>query len=138
MSPWHISGARTVSPGLRRRPTRRGRRKSLTPHYDQIDQTSLTAQWTHDAWLVKLDAVRRASQVESFVALVGGIEFAFATYLSVFAEYLHDGRGSGATTSMEHDVFAGTRLLDPRLDDLQPCVRRPAQLEPGAFDDRVP
>lgn len=88
-----------------------GEAESLTPHYDQIDQTSLTAQWTHDAWLVKLDAVRRASQVESFVALVGGIEFAFATYLSVFAEYLHDGRGSGATTSMEHDVFAGTRLL---------------------------
>ena len=55
--------------------------------------------------------MRRASQVESFVALVGGIEFAFATYLSVFAEYLYDGRGSGATTSMEHDVFAGTRLL---------------------------
>ena len=88
-----------------------GAREVLIPHYDQMDQTSLDAQWTRNAWLLKLEFLRRASRIEEFVALVGGVEFAFADYLSVFLECLYDERGARATTSMESDVFAGARLL---------------------------
>ncbi len=81
------------------------------PRYDQIDQTSLDAQWTRDALLLKVELLRRASDFEEFYAVVGGFEYALAGYLSVFVEYLYDGRGGGATVSMENDVFVGTRLL---------------------------
>ena len=55
--------------------------------------------------------LRRASDFEEFYAVVGGFEYALAGYLSVFVEYLYDGRGGGATVSMENDVFVGARLL---------------------------
>ena len=88
-----------------------GQPQVLIPHYDQMDQTSIEAQWTRSPWLLKLEGLRRGSHAEDFVALVGGVEFAFADYLSVFAEYLYDERGIQSTTSLENDVFAGVRLL---------------------------
>jgi len=84
---------------------------ALIPQYDQIEQTSLDAQWTHNAWLMKVELLRRASAFEEFYTLAGGLEYAFAGYLSVFVEYVHDDRGAAATTSMENDVFVGVRLL---------------------------
>ena len=81
------------------------------PFYDQINQTSLDAQWTRDALLLKVELLRRASDFEEFYAVVGGLEYALAPYLSVFVEYLYDGRGEDATASTENDFFVGARLL---------------------------
>ena len=81
------------------------------PRYDQIDQTSLDAQWTRNALLLKVELLRRASDFEEFYAAAGGFEYALAGYLSVFVEYVYDGRGVNATASTENDLFVGARLL---------------------------
>ena len=60
---------------------------------------------------MKVELLRRASDFEKFYAVVGGFEYALAGYLSVFVEYLYDGRGEDATASTENDVFVGARLL---------------------------
>jgi len=43
---------------------------AVRPRYDIIDQTSLDFQWTHNAWLWKLEAIGRNGQGDYFGALV--------------------------------------------------------------------
>lgn len=83
----------------------------LIPHYDQMDQTSLEVQRTTGGWLWKLEAMTNNSTSGRFAAVVGGLEYAFADFLSVYTEYVFDSRGAEATTSFENDLFAGARLI---------------------------
>jgi hypothetical protein len=83
----------------------------LVPMYNQMRQASVDAQWTLDAWIIKVEGLRRVTDSETFHALVAGVEYAFANYLSVFFEYAYDERGAQATTSFENDAFVGARLL---------------------------
>ncbi len=85
-------------------------RNVLIPHYDLMDQTGLDVQWTTGGWLWKLEAMTRNSTNGRFAAVAGGFEYAFADFLSVYAEYVFDSRGAEATTSFENDLFAGARL----------------------------
>lgn len=88
----------------------------LAPLYEQIDQTSLDAQYTWQNWLFKLEALRRAGQGASFVAAVGGFEYTLvgiagtAFDLGVLAELNWDERGRQALTIFDRDVFTGARL----------------------------
>lgn len=84
---------------------------ALSPHYDLSDQLGFDVQWTRGPWLWKLELMGRDRAGSQDVAVAGGVEFAFADYLSVFLEYLFDGRGPAVTTSFEHDVSIGARLL---------------------------
>jgi hypothetical protein len=95
----------------------------LRPHYDLIHQTSLDAQYTVDAWLLKLEAMTRSGQGDRFFAAVGGVEYTFFGIsesdidLGLLAEYLHDGRDDRTPeTPFEDDLFLGTRLT---LNDVQ-------------------
>ncbi len=97
----------------------------LRPHYDQIDQTSLDAQFTHDAWLLKLEALTRSGHGDRFAAAVAGFEYTFFQVMETDAdigllgEYLYDGREDAPTappTIFDDDVFVGTRLT---LNDTQ-------------------
>lgn len=89
----------------------------LVPHYDQIDQTGLDAQYTSGAWLWKLEAMTRHGQGDRFAALVGGFEYTFfgvagtVADLGILGEYLYDGRDATApATAADGDVFVGARL----------------------------
>ena len=95
------------------------------PYYDVVQQTGLDVGWTRGSWLWKLEAVTLNPTTGRYLAAVGGLEYAFADYLSLFAEYLFDSRGSSATTSFADDLFVGARLLLPD-----------GQLQGGAFVDR--
>jgi hypothetical protein len=95
----------------------------LRPHYDQIDQTSLDAQYTTGPWLLKLEALTRSGQGDRFFAAVGGFEYTFFGLgesdadLGVLGEYLHDSRDDKTPeTPFEDDVFIGTRLT---LNDME-------------------
>lgn len=79
--------------------------------YEEIDQTSVDAQWTHGDWLVRVEVLHRWAPSDDHVAAVTGLEFAPTTYLSFFTEYVYDGRGGLTATSMERDAFFGIRLL---------------------------
>ncbi len=84
---------------------------ALVPRYDLVRRVSLDVQWTHGLWLGKLEAVTSNPSPGRYVALGLGVEYAPADYVSAFVEFLYDGRASAATTSFEHDLCIGARLL---------------------------
>ncbi len=105
----------------------RGGKSGLIPHYDQIDQPSLDAQYAHENWLWKLEAFSRGGHGDRFQAAVGGFEYTFHGVagakgdLGALAEYLYDGRGAGApATSADDDVFMALRFSfnDPQSTEI--------------------
>lgn len=92
-------------------------RTVLRPRYEIIDQVGLDVQATMNAWLWKLEAIRRSGQGDPFAAAVGGFEYTLfgvadsAADLGLLAEYHYDGRGRDApATIFDNDIFLGTRL----------------------------
>ncbi len=88
----------------------------LLPRYVQIQQTGVDIQATIDAWLWKLEAIRRAGNHTRFTAATAGFEYSlFGVWdtrsdLGIVIEYLFDSRQGRATTPFEHDLMTGLRL----------------------------
>ncbi|MGX2041770.1 hypothetical protein ACWJKU_16810 [Methylocaldum sp. MU1018] len=92
----------------------------LIPRYDIINQTSVDLQFTHDAWLWKLEALTRGGQGRRFAAVTAGVEYTFSNAfdsgvdLGLLTEYSYDGRDRNPTvappTPFDNDVFFGLRL----------------------------
>jgi hypothetical protein len=96
---------------------------ALLPYYDQIDQFGVDLQYTHDAWLWKLEAIVRDGFADTFAAAVGGFEYTLyqvgesAADVGLLFEYQYDGRGELEPIAIaDNDLFAGTRLA---LNDTQ-------------------
>jgi hypothetical protein len=96
---------------------------ALLPYYDQIDQFGVDLQYTHDAWLWKLEAIVRDGFADTFAAAVGGFEYTLyqvgesAADVGLLFEYQYDGRGEFEPIAIaDNDLFAGTRLA---LNDTQ-------------------
>ena len=96
---------------------------ALLPVYSQIDQIGVDLQYTADAWLWKLEAIRRAGATHSFTAAVGGFEHTMyqvaggSADVGLILEYQYDGRNEREpVTTADNDVFVGTRLA---LNDIQ-------------------
>ena len=94
----------------------------LAPLYEQIRQFGLDAQITTGPVLLKLEAIRRTGgrnrmlQEEDYTASIIGGEYIVNgpwdtnSDLSLFAEWLRDGRGRNATDALANSVFLGARL----------------------------
>jgi hypothetical protein len=88
----------------------------LLPFYEIMHQTGLDIQKTSDAWLWKLEVIRRETRTETFTALTGGFEYTFYGVMEsnidvgVIAEYLFDDRNDQLATPFEDDVLLGTRI----------------------------
>ena len=96
----------------------------LIPLYEQILQFGLDAQMTADAWLLKLEAIRRTGarnalplgMEEDYTAFVAGGEYTFYSVfdsdidLGLLGEWNHDGRRERATNVFQNDLFLGARL----------------------------
>ena len=98
--------------------------QSLVPHYDQIDQAGLALQYTHDAWLWKLETIVRDGYSQTFAAAVGGFEYTFYQVrdsdadIGLLLEYQYDGRDeSEPITFADNDIFVGTRLALNDVND---------------------
>jgi len=95
---------------------------ALNPHYAQIQQIGLDLQYTGDAWLWKLEAIRRESSTTGYNAAAGGFEYTLsgiadsAADLGLLAEYHVDSRDEAATLPLQNDIFLGARLA---LNDIQ-------------------
>jgi hypothetical protein len=96
---------------------------ALLPHYDQINQFGVDLQYTHDAWLWKLESIVRDGYDDTFIAAVGGFEYTLyqvgesTADVGLLLEYQYDGRGEfEPLTIADNDVFAGARLA---LNDTQ-------------------
>lgn len=110
-------------------------REVLVPHYDVIGQYGLDLQYTRGAWLVKLEAIRRSGQGNTFAAFAAGVEYTLYALgdsnadLGLLAERLYDGRDATApATALADDVFVGTRLSLNDVNDTMLLV--------GAIIDR--
>ncbi len=106
----------------------------LAPHYEQIRQYGLDAQFTTGSLLLKLEAIHRTGakssrldqhfnfEEEDFSAYVAGGEYTFSSVwdsnadLVLFAEWMHDERGQWATNAFENDLFLAAHL---GLNDVQ-------------------
>ncbi len=96
------------------------------PFYQIINQVGLDAQWTRDAWLLKLEVIGRGGQGSYFFATVFGFEYTFFQVFSsnadlgVLSEYLYDGRDENLEfappTFFNHDIFFGLRYT---LNDIE-------------------
>jgi hypothetical protein len=96
----------------------------FVPHYDQIGQTGLDVQATLEAWLLKLEAIVRSGQGDTFFAATAGFEYTLyqvfesGADLGLIAEYHHDGRDDFAPfTIFNNDVMVGARLALNDQDD---------------------
>ena len=89
---------------------------ALIPFYETMHQTGVDVQYTSDAWLWKLETIRRETDSDTFSALTGGVEYTFYSVLDsdidvgLLAEYLFDDRDNASVTAFEDDVLIGTRL----------------------------
>lgn len=88
----------------------------LQPEYAHIEQVALDLQYTNDAWLWKLEALKRHGRQDDFYALVGGFEYSFYQLgsggydLGVLMEYLRDERSeTSPVTLFQNDLFLGLR-----------------------------
>ncbi len=81
------------------------------PIYNTVAQASADGQWTTGRWLLKAEGLVQPSGPDRFVGVAGGIEFQPADFASVMLEYSYDSRGPAATTTYEHDVYLGGRLM---------------------------
>ena len=117
---YHFWGT-SREPELRTRLNPAGR-PILAPHYALIHQTGLDALYTLGNWSLKLEALRRSGQGDTFVGVVGGFEYAVIGFmntacdLGLLAEYHGDDRARAAPQPFNHDAFIGARLA---LNDAQ-------------------
>jgi len=97
---------------------------TLVPHYDQIDQVSLDAQYTGETILWKLESIYQWGSDDSFLAFVGGFEYTFygvkesSVDVGMIVEYLYDDRNFqfSPATNANDDIAAGVRIA---LNDTQ-------------------
>ena len=88
----------------------------LVPHYDLIHQTGIDVQITRDAWLWKLEAIRRSGQGSPFLAATGGFEYTLygvmesTADVGVIAEYLYNSKGEVGGGAFQNDLLTGVRL----------------------------
>lgn len=94
----------------------------LVPLYEQIRQYGLDAQMTYEAWLLKLEAIRRMgarnalAEEEDYTAYVAGGEYTFYSVfdtdidLGLLAEWNRDSRKTRATNIFQNDLFFALRL----------------------------
>lgn len=97
---------------------------ALVPMYEKINQAGADIQFTKDAWLLKLEAIVREGQGDTFGAAVAGFEYTFFQVadsdidVGVLLEYLKDNRsGDAPPTPFENDLFFGGRFSFNNVQD---------------------
>lgn len=96
----------------------------LIPHYDQITQFGIDAQYTHEAYLWKLESIVRDGYSDIFWAAVGGLEYTqyqlFESNLDLgyVIEYQYDDRSeTEPATLADNDIFVALRLTFNDVQD---------------------
>jgi hypothetical protein len=89
---------------------------NVSAFYPVISQTGIDLQVTHNAFLWKVESIYRYAKAQEFAALVAGLEYTFSNIdgngldIGVLGEYLYDGRDELALSSLQNDVFIGSRI----------------------------
>ena len=89
---------------------------TINAFYPIINQTGIDIQWTQNAFLWKLESIYRTSKNQDFLAVVAGLEYTFSNIdnngldIGLLTEYLYDERDEFALSSLQNDVFFGSRI----------------------------
>lgn len=84
--------------------------------YPIINQTGFDIQATTGPFLWKFESIIRKTDAQDMFALDAGAEYTFGNIggkgldIGIIAEYLYDDRGRLALSSLQNDVFIGSRL----------------------------
>ncbi len=103
--------------------------------YPVIHQTGLDLQITHNAFLWKLESIYRNAEAQDFLALVAGLEFTFSNIdgngldIGLLGEYLYDERDELSLTTLQNDVFFGSRVAFNDIQDTSILIGAIADLE---------
>ncbi|MBT6274253.1 MAG: hypothetical protein HOI95_08985 [Chromatiales bacterium] len=88
----------------------------LIPLYEPIHQTGLEVQYTADAWLWKLEAIRRGGQGDTFRAFAAGFEYTLYGFaesnwdVGLVGEYYYDDRGETGQVVFQKDMLTALRV----------------------------
>lgn len=88
---------------------------NFKPLYPVMNQTGVDIQATKGATLWKFEGIRRWTEIQNFTALVAGFEYTVSNAfnkgwdIGLLGEYLYDSRDDLAFSSMDNDVFIGSR-----------------------------
>lgn len=100
----------------------------LQVNYDLINQIGVDASYLLGDWILKLEAIERKSNFQSYYAYVTGVEYTFNGIfnsqmdLTNYAEYNYDSRhNTDSAPVLDNDVFLGFRLAfnDEHLTDIK-------------------
>ncbi len=95
----------------------------INAFYPVINQTGLDVQITHNAFLWKFESIYRHADAQNFLALVAGLEYTFGNIdgngldIGLLGEYLYDERDELALTTLQNDVFFGSRIAFNDVQD---------------------
>ena len=95
------------------------------PVFALVNQTGLEVQATTGPMLWKLESVYNANDIENYTAIAGGFEYTFGNVdgkgldIGVLSEYLYDSRDELSFTSLQNDLFIGTRWAFNNTQDVQ-------------------
>ena len=84
--------------------------------YPKAHQVGLDYQIIVKDWIWKLETMYRAGDFDNIFATAAGFEYTFSNIketgidIGVLAEYLYDSRRELAFTSLDNDVFVGSRI----------------------------
>ncbi len=95
----------------------------INAFYPVINQTGLDVQITHNAFLWKIESIYRHTDAQDFLALVAGLEYTFSNIdgngldIGLLTEYLYDERDELALTTLQNDLFFGSRIAFNDIQD---------------------
>jgi hypothetical protein len=99
--------------------------ENFRPVFAIVNQTGLDLQATTGPILWKLESIYNANHVTNYTALAAGFEYTFGNVnrkgldIGLLGEYLYDSRDALALTSLQNDVFGGTRFAFNNTQDSQ-------------------
>ena len=108
---------------------------TIDAFYPIIHQTGLDLQITHNAFLWKLESIYRNADAQDFFALAAGLEYTFSNIdgngldIGILGEYLFDERDELALTTLQNDLFFGSRIAFNDTQDTSILVGGIADLD---------
>ncbi len=96
---------------------------AINAFYPVINQSGIDLQITHNAFLWKLESIYRNSKNQDFFAFGLGLEYTFSNVnnkgldIGLISEYLYDERDDLALSTMQNELFIGSRIAFNDTDD---------------------
>ena len=99
--------------------------EDFNPVYAIVNQTGLDVQATTGPMLWKLEGVINVNDIDNYAAIAAGFEYTFGNVndngldIGLLSEYLYDSRDELTFSSLQNDVFVGTRPAFNNTQDSQ-------------------